>query len=741
MKKILISLGLLGILWGIITITSASNSSYKEVEFSNGATAQLKIKDAGTDRRELVTEVDGWSTSNLKCTIMTPDSGLRSLSTCNGEFTYDGEDPGRIKVRIRYYVSGQGDLIPTDREGKPSNSSTRTYPQWVYDRNNEERAEDDLNDDEDNNTTDNFYVTASPASPDKNERIDITIKARDGSSTDKTYRGTVQFKVQRWDNSNDKWINASSSLYILDETSYTFNSNDNGIHKINDLVKFTNDNYDYRLLVYDDNDDNIDGYKVFDFGNGYDEDDDNNEDDNEIDSFYITTSTSSPDENQYVDVTVVARDSNSINEDYRGTVRFKVERKSWSSRISASSTYYTLARTSYTFTSSDGGEHEFADLVRFRNDNYDYRLVIYDDTNDIKEYKTFYLNTTNNDDEDTNYDTDSFTITTDDTTPAKNQYVDLTITAKDGSTKDTSYRGTVKFEVRYKASGSSQWYKTTSLSDYEMKYPYEDNGYRFTSSNAGQVTITDLIRFRKEWYQYKIKTIDTTDSSIKGEKIFTIGSTDDNTDTEHNFYLTTDDTTPSTNQRVDLTIKARDNLSTYTSYRGTMQFEVYYKASGSSTRTKTTSSTYYEMAGSYKTNGYTFTSSNAGEKSFTNLIRFKKNNYSYKVLVYDEDEDSDFQGEKTFTVGSTSDDSDVDGYTASQLNTVESIYDARKSMITNLKSRYPRLRTHTTRQNKSDDLYAEMKKIIDDSSTKAYDDFDAFSDAWSEWYRYTISVR
>jgi hypothetical protein len=62
-------------------------------------------------------------------------------------------------------------------------------------------------------------------------------------------------------------------------------------------------------------------------------------------------------------------------------------------------------------------------------------------------------------------------------------------------------------------------------------------------------------------------------------------------------------------------------------------------------------------------------------------------------------------------------------------------------MISNLKSIYPRLRTHTTRQTKSDNLYNEMKKILDDSSNKEYDDFDAFSDAWSERYRYTISVR
>ena len=108
-----------------------------------------------------------------------------------------------------------------------------------------------------------------------------------------------------------------------------------------------------------------------------------------------------------------------------------------------------------------------------------------------------------------------------------------------------------------------------------------------------------------------------------------------------NFYVTTDDTTPSTSQEVDLTVKARNGSSTDTTYRGTIQFEVYYKASGSSTWKQTTSSSYYEiMSSSYEDNGYKFTSSNAGQKTFSNFIQFKKNNYSYKVVVYDQDYDN-----------------------------------------------------------------------------------------------------
>lgn len=634
-----------------------------------------------------------------------------------------------MKLRIRY-----NNTAPIDREDKPNNSSERTYPQWIYDRGNEERNDDNITNN-DNYDTDNFYVTASPSNPDEDEEIDITIRARDGSSTDEDYRGTIKFKVQRRNNSTDERIDASSSLYDLERTSYTFTSSDDGIHEFNNLLTFTSDNYDYRLLVYDDDNEDIDGYKIFDFGNGYDEDDDD-EENNETDNFYIISSTSNPNINQYVDLTVRARDGSSTDEGYRGTIRFNVERKSGSSRVTASSSYYTLSRTSYIFTSSDGGIHEFQDLIKFRNDSYDYRIKIYDSTNTITTYKTFYVNEEEENEGD--YDADNFYVSTDNSTPGINQYVDLTIKARDGSSTDTSYRGNVEFEVYYRQIGYTTWNKTTSLSYYEMKYPYEDNGYSFSSSNNGQVTITDFIKLRREGYEYKIVVIDDN-NDIEGYKIFTIDDDDTNNSNTDNFYITTDNSTPTTSQWIDLTIKAREGTYSNTSYRGTIQFEVYYKAPSSSTRVLTTSTTYYDINSSYN-NGYTFTSSDNGQKTFNNILKLKKNNYSYKIVVYDED-DEDIDGYRIFNVGSTSSNDDIDGFTSNELDTVEAIYDARDNMITNLKASYYKLRTNTTWINMSNDLKDEMELILDDDDDKEYDDFNEFYNAFVDRYRYTVSIR
>jgi len=184
---------------------------------------------------------------------MTPNSSLRSISSCNGEFWYDGNKIGRMKLWIR-----DNEIAPINREDKPNNNSERTYPQWIYDFDNEERANDNLTDS--NNNSDNFLLTASPNDPNQDEAVDITIKARDNTATDTSYRGTARFKVER--KSGSSRITASSSLYELARTSYTFTSSDDGEHTFSNLVTFNDDSYDYRLVVYDD-DNTIESTKTF----------------------------------------------------------------------------------------------------------------------------------------------------------------------------------------------------------------------------------------------------------------------------------------------------------------------------------------------------------------------------------------------------------------------------------------------------------------------------------------------
>ncbi len=230
------------------------------------------------------------------------------------------------------------------------------------------------------------------------------------------------------------------------------------------------------------------------------------------------------------------------------------------------------------------------------------------------------------------------------------------------------------------------------------------------------------------------------DTSIYKEITFNVGSSSSTSNGElDNFYVTADDTTPSTSQYVDLTVKARDNdNSVITDYTDTINFKVYYRTSSSSSWVQTTSSTYYTMGSSY-TDGYDFTSSDDGVAELTNFIKFKKNNYDYKVRVYAENDTSIYK-EITFYVGSSSS-SNVEGFSSSELNTVQAMYDSRDDMIDQLEDQSSVLRNSSRRQTMSDDLKTAMEEIIDDDINKTYDNFDDFYSAWLDRYRYTNSIK
>ncbi|MFA6256639.1 MAG: hypothetical protein WC606_05715, partial [Candidatus Absconditabacterales bacterium] len=289
MKKLLLSLGLMSILGGLISTVSANNTSCKDVEFANGVTACVNIEDAGTDRRRLTTDIDGGTTSNLRCDIMTPDSSLRSISSCNGEFSYDETKPGRIKLWIRY-----SETAPSDREGKPSSNSERTFPQWVYDFDNKERTDDNLTDSSSNGDLDNFYLTTDDTTPSTSQYIDLTVKARDSDNITLTnYTNAINFKVYYRSSSSSSWTQTTSSTYYTMNSSYTdgydFTSSNDGQKTFINFIKFKKNNYDYKVRVYDENDTSI--YKEITFTVGSTSSSSSNGD---LDNFYVTADDTTP---------------------------------------------------------------------------------------------------------------------------------------------------------------------------------------------------------------------------------------------------------------------------------------------------------------------------------------------------------------------------------------------------------------------------------------------------------------
>ena len=339
-------------------------------------------------------------------------------------------------------------------------------------------------------------------------------------------------------------------------------------------------------------------------------------------------------------------------------------------------------------------------------------------------------------------DLDNFYLTTDDTTPSTSQRVDLRIKARDDDNETiTDYNGTVDFKVYYRTSSSASWTLTTSSTYFEINEDYED-WYEFDEDDdEWYATLSDFIKLKKS-YDYKVRVYDTDDTSIYKELTFDVwGSSSDSTTDGNNFKVTASSTTPETNERVDLTIAARDWYDVETNYSSDITFDVKYQTSNSYSRL-TAPSSYYTINTTNNRdddydNGIEFRSYRQWSYKFNDFIKFHKN-YKFKIIVTDaDDEDRDWY--TTIDISEYSN-SSIDGFTSSELIQVERMYNVWDNLIDQLKAEYDNLDNSNYWQTLSDNLYDEMEKILEDDNDR-YEDYDEFNKAFLTWYRYTINTR
>lgn len=101
--------------------------------------------------------------------------------------------------------------------------------------------------------------------------------------------------------------------------------------------------------------------------------------------------------------------------------------------------------------------------------------------------------------------------------------------------------------------------------------------------------------------------------------------------------------------------------------------------------------------------------------------------------------DADINGYALFDLRNQ--DSDVNGFSVTELEALTKIYNTRNRMISNLKSDYPRLKTNNTWIDMSDELYDNMKDVVNDASNKQFSDYSEYLDAFKDRYQYTIDHR
>ena len=209
------------------------------------------------------------------------------------------------------------------------------------------------------------------------------------------------------------------------------------------------------------------------------------------------------------------------------------------------------------------------------------------------------------------------------TSPTTSQWNNITIET------DSSYRDYVEFEVQYRSSSSSSWSTVSSTSYFDASSEFK-NGYRFTSSDRGSVTLSSFIRFnRSGYYRLYVEDNDGNEDYVQ----FSV-DTDSSSSNNSDITITSNRTSPTTSQWNNITIE------TNSSYRDYVEFEVQYRSSSSSSWSTVSSTSYFDASSEFR-NGYRFTSSDNGRTTISSFIRFNRSGY-YRLYVEDKDGNRDY---------------------------------------------------------------------------------------------------
>ena len=426
----------------------------------------------------------------------------------------------------------------------------------------------------------------------------------------------------------------------------------------------------------------------------------------------ISTNNKNPSTSEYIRLTI------DTDDDYYGriTLTAKYRSSTSSSRTSVSntsSTYFSnysdeWEQGYYKMKSADNGHKVISNFLKFAKKGY-YRIYA-KDTYGNEDYIDFYVwnSSTYNDDLD---------ITASTTSPTVWSYIKLTIDT------DSSYVWNVSFyKIQYKSSSSSSWSTISSRtnSTYFSNYSdeWEQGYYKMKSSDNGHKVISNFLKFAKKWY-YRIYAKDTDWNEDYIE--FNVW----NSSYYYDLELSTNDRNPDASEYIDLTV------TTDSYYRWKINFTAEYRSSTSNSweSISRTSSTYFTNRSTTWTNWYlTMWSSDRWEKTVENIFKFAKKGY-YRIIAEDEEWNSTYLD---FNVSNPST-SPLNWFTQKEFEMVESTYNTRPTLISNLRSQYPRLRNNSTWRNLSDELYENMEDVVYKRSNRVFKDYDDFDRAFRYW--------
>ena len=440
---------------------------------------------------------------------------------------------------------------------------------------------------------------------------------------------------------------------------------------------------------------------------------------------FSSVSTNNPSTDQWIDMTLRVRNTSASYSNYfNGRVNFTVEEYRNGTWRTASSSDYSLERSSYDFSYSDAGERRLTNFLRFRN-NGQYRILAQIDGTNYTAYQTFTVGDGNNNRRDNNR---SNWVAIDDistTSPSVDQWISLRV-RRDGSYYSSQ---TVRFEVEEYRDG---YWRSAYSSDYDL----DRSSYTFYSSESSK-SFSSFLKFRKDGEFRLTARLDNGETTTAS---FYVGRGRNNTTSSQIRVEKSGSSSVSAGSWVDLNLTAyqRYSNSKNENYNGELSVKVqkkdwYYWS--------TASSSDYDISSSY----VNFYRSDYGRKYLTNFIRFR-NNGQYKVIFTDRSDSSITDSIELSVGGSYYDNTwrqnnNNYNYTNAEYDKLRAVYNIWQGVISTLKRDYPRLRNSSFWQSESDRFYNNMRAVINGERNPAFDSWNRFYQGFMDWFSLTLRTR
>ena len=711
---------------------SAASSDCLNFSFNNWDSMCLGISKNGTKNFEISVDKNNLSKgSELKCYVILENSSMRTLNNCKWTFSYAGSSTEDVIINATYVLKNKD--FYSKRISTEINFSKGT---WGTNHNliTSSKSSSKKSSSSSKNSSNDLEVSVSPSNPDTYEWVKLNIE------TDDDYVGKINFsRFQYKSSSSSSWSNISrtSSTYVSDYSNewsdgyYRMTSSDDGDVTLKNLVKFKKSGY-YRIYVED-----TDGNESYVQINVDTSSSSSSSSSSYNDEIKLSTNRKSPSTSQYVNLTI------ETDEDYVGRLSLSAKYRksssdSWSSISNTSSSYFTdysdeWENGFYRMTSDDDGEITLGDLVKFKKSGY-YRIYVkdYDGNESYVQFDVDAASSSNNNDE--------LKVSVSPSNPDTYDWIDITVKT------DADYDARIKIsKLQYRSSSSDSWSNisnitsSTYVSDYSSTW--SSSYRRIVTDEDGEATLEDIVKFKKAGY-YRIYVEDTDNNeSYVQVNVDTSSSSSSNRYYGDEIELSTDRKSPSTSQYINLTIETEDE-----NYVGKLYLLAKYRSSTSKnwSNISNTSSTYFSDYSDEWENGYyRMTSSDDGEVTLKNLVKFRKEGY-YRISVIDIDGNESYL---EFSVGdvdessSSSSKNSISWFSSKELAKVKSVYNKWDTMISQMKKEYPSLKKDTYWTKLSDTFYNNMKDVVNNKKSRNFEDYDDYVKAFNSRYKYTTQNR